>query len=903
MSMTPDELKEILLQVTNRIQNTSGDKLQLSKLEDIKRILQKIQDSADKNNFKDSANTIGKIIASEIASKLSGLRPPTSNNNPKIEDLINNEFKNARQEFIDAFREFTKTLQATQRNLGGQNAGNNSNSSNNNNNQNSGSSNSPSRGSVLDIDKASRVSALRVAFASVATAGLGAAKMAVESLEDSASAYRRMQSLGQSFTQDGNNAQGGIVGMRAAANDAGMTLEAFVKALESGGTGMRQLGGRDFAALSIGLRNSLSSIGNLALTVDQTNSALSDYIEIQKYNRSSEKLTQTNVNQGFKEMMLNATGLAAAFGMTRDEVNKGGVAAAKDADFQATIATLPEELKQKLDPIADILSKTPAQKEMFTAALNQALGNAPTESSARMQLANPALFEGMADTLREFVRNGGDQQKMLEELQRAGVAGEQYTKRNAASAQTFSSQTDPVFVAGRQASQTAKTLAGIDPKLAMEGIRNAQNPDNPTVQTLNIEGSRSKIAATVENMATGLMIGARDTISSLLNNFHQIANKGLSENTTVRDIAQNDPTIRAVDKAGAAMAEALGPTGLAVVAFTAALVSSLPSITSAVSGFVKDMALIRFGLMGIGAVSAASTAAAGAGAVGAGAAGAGAVGGIVAGAGLLAATGVGAYGTYLNYQNNMATEDREKLAHTMGYNTSASSTSDETGQISNTFSRNNKSFSDSDVNEILKRASASKQPITPELLSKIENQISTIKKIESEMGALKTLQYGFMTEEKKKLLQTDIAKKMNLADPNATLEPAVPPAIETPLPVAPIPPAIETPLPVAPAPINTPVAPEPITSTPGPMSSNGAASKPSVNTASNTAANLPIPEDPQKIINATLMEMASKQIATINNLNTAMQEQNFIIAGLMTKIEANTSETSRNVLRNPNQII
>jgi len=293
----------------------------------------------------------------------------------------------------------------------------------------------------------------------LAEAGIGAAD-ALSRLDGSASGVAQIFSgiplFGKAFTavagaaddvvksynavsQTGASFGGSISNFAKSASEAGMTMDQFAAVIKANGQGMMGFGttveggAANFAKVSKQLRATSGDLYALGYSTQDINNGLAKYGDLLKQQGLQGKKSNAELAQGAKAYLKEIDLLAKVTGEERSQVESRMAAMAKDAQFQASMAGLGENVRNSflavtgglpkgLDDFAkDIMSTGTATTEE-----NQKLMAMMPQSAAMLQQMNAKMQRGEAVTLDERNRLNNlmkeEGAKNLKNIKSAGAA-------------------------------------------------------------------------------------------------------------------------------------------------------------------------------------------------------------------------------------------------------------------------------------------------------------------------------------------------------------------------------------------------------------------------------------------------------------------------------------------------
>jgi hypothetical protein len=495
--ITNNEMQTLLGRLSEDLDNTKGDSVTAEKLESIKKILQKIQSDIAKSSTHQNATAIGKAVAAAISSQANNAKSNTSKNNQS--DVVNAAVVRARQEFISEYEKVTDALKSYGATIG-------------NSGSRSQANGSPFNSAFATIEKDAKLTAVGEIIQKVGKGFIDALKGVIGTIGQSIDSFREMSNIGQTFG-------GSIIGMRDAARAGNMTLAQFTKSLSEGSVGLRELGGTNFAAMSKSLRESMSSVGDFGMTIDDTNKALSEYIDQQRFTTNLNTINQSSLNKNFKDMILNTTNLSGAFGIARTQIIKDAAALAQDPNQNALLSAVDPSKRQDINNvIAAGNAQDPATGKLLREAFSASIGNYQDSDIALTQSANRTTFTGVESAFQDYESGKINAQQLLSAIQKSGKAGSAgYTAMGNISAYANSqSSFGQSFAQGDLVDQNISNLAIKNGAAAQDG---AANPTPETAAMLQLQEATNKVAVAFEAAQTTLMRTTEKSTTVLLNDY------------------------------------------------------------------------------------------------------------------------------------------------------------------------------------------------------------------------------------------------------------------------------------------------------------------------------------------------------------------------------------------------
>lgn len=406
MSLTSDEAKILLENLSTRLNNTSGDKETVKALNQVTEAINQSIRTLETN--KEAASRSNATLAKSIASNIRSNGGFNATSNPKNSN-IDKELANWNKAFGDTRQSVTdldKSLRGATGSVSMFGKG----------------MDKVSTGIGNTISGLSKLDGTVTSFASVATSmisgfalgrGVGIVLKSLTSTVDTAiDSYR-------SLTNAGQNLGGNLLEISKIANQNGMKMEDFTKALLSGSQGLKQFGGRNFAEASNRLRIATRGFSDLGMNMNSVNDALSDYAEMQRVSGSLEELNTKGFVNTFQTIIKNGTSLAGAFGTSRDEILKAAADLKKSPEIAALTQNLSRDAQDRVTQFLGAI-KDDTLRERAKEALGATQGDY-SERYAQLMVSAPDLMSSLERVMSNVI-NGGSLQESLEDLKKSGRA-------------------------------------------------------------------------------------------------------------------------------------------------------------------------------------------------------------------------------------------------------------------------------------------------------------------------------------------------------------------------------------------------------------------------------------------------------------------------------------------------
>lgn len=160
-------------------------------------------------------------------------------------------------------------------------------------------------------------------------------------LTDSITVLNDMYQVGITFT-DGMNE------MRMAAATSALTLDEFSKVIIENSAVIAKMGrhgARDFGLMSLAVRDSLRPFGQLAMTSEEVNSFLGEYLEIQRQQDLLDSMTRVQQANAATAYMRSLNDWTQALGKSKKELAESTKKVFDDIGVRARLRSMPEELR------------------------------------------------------------------------------------------------------------------------------------------------------------------------------------------------------------------------------------------------------------------------------------------------------------------------------------------------------------------------------------------------------------------------------------------------------------------------------------------------------------------------------------------------------------------------------
>ena len=237
----------------------------------------------------------------------------------------------------------------------------------------------------------------------------------------------------QKASAGGASFGGSLQSFSASASAAGMTMDKFAGLVAKNGESMRFLGGntddgaKRFANIAGSLRKVSGDLYNLGYSTEDVNEGLANYTKLAMQGGKNSNMTNAQLVSGTKSYLKEMDLLAKVTGETRKQQEDAQAKLAQDAQYQAAMAGMSEDVAASFrntvtglpGPLRDV-----AKDIMAT-------GTATTEESQKFMATMPESAAMMRDFAAKTQRGEeislAERNKLNETLRKEGkAAGEQY---------------------------------------------------------------------------------------------------------------------------------------------------------------------------------------------------------------------------------------------------------------------------------------------------------------------------------------------------------------------------------------------------------------------------------------------------------------------------------------------
>jgi len=226
---------------------------------------------------------------------------------------------------------------------------------------------------------------------------------------DSMDTYRSLNSIGQTFG-------GSVLNMQLAAAQARMPLGEFSAALTKNSQLVSVIGAQGFGNLSKSLRSSLVDVGQLGLSLSDTNDIVAAYSQNMLTLGQKQVLSSRDATAGMRDLAVESSMLAAQSGKNRMELIKEASQALADPSLVTKAMTMQgaagEQFAAATQKSIMFMTSLPGEAgKLFSTMSSQAYGAGTSLFSAGAQMFTKAGMGGMVGIMDEYtqrVKNGDD---------------------------------------------------------------------------------------------------------------------------------------------------------------------------------------------------------------------------------------------------------------------------------------------------------------------------------------------------------------------------------------------------------------------------------------------------------------------------------------------------------------
>jgi hypothetical protein len=306
-----------------------------------------------------------------------------------------------------------------------------------------------------------------------------------KSIDFNANMFKTLSQQGAGFGKS-------VINMRNAAHDANMTLSQFTDLVQGNTTTFAALFGNvDTAMASLGaftreLRNrTQNELAEFGLNLEETSEMLMTQMELDRVRGATDEASRRNLIDRTVEYAKQLTKLSKLTGISVKELDEQNKAAAVEGTFQATLAGMDKDQRDRTVAMSTALSQiNPALGQMFKELV--AFGVPISEASRQMTILSKGA---VPDLMNSFNRGGINSEALIGGLREAFDLN----------------------------SPLAKALAQAG-MLGMDGVNEALNA------AAAITGTASNNLQEIMNMKdvdAGTIVGAREDLDKLLTEFQE----------------------------------------------------------------------------------------------------------------------------------------------------------------------------------------------------------------------------------------------------------------------------------------------------------------------------------------------------------------------------------------------
>jgi hypothetical protein len=384
VDITTQEMKDLLLKLGDRLNNTEGDTNTVSKLHDIKLILERMEKLQIKNNPRVYADLISKAIADAFNRQ----GPPNQLRNvasPNF-DIVDQGVVRSRAALVRELETLTASFRSARVQFG--------------------QGGFAQRRSLLpDLSNAGEAgkqlgelsaNAVRLKSAmALGAAGITAATAIISGLtplvNEQYDMYHQLSKYGQTFGGD-------MFAMTRAVAGARIPLDVMTNAMQHGTVALRQLGADGAANATRQLMISMRAVHNLGMSTEETVENLGVFAEQVKYQGGLDRIRNSSLDQTFQTMIKDTTTYSAAWGRSVEEIRRAAADIARDPRQHAWMAALAPEQRIRLTGIQAALPEgmrqdfASVQKYLATGRVDErasnVMRNAPQLFAAYQRIAH-----------------------------------------------------------------------------------------------------------------------------------------------------------------------------------------------------------------------------------------------------------------------------------------------------------------------------------------------------------------------------------------------------------------------------------------------------------------------------------------------------------------------------------
>lgn len=328
--------------------------------------------------------------------------------------------------------------------------------------------------------------------------GGGMTGKALDAVQDRIDEYKNLNNSGEDQFSS-------IQQMTNAVNDAHMSVQELSKAVQDS-QGARQLGGKDYAALTGALTRATNDMGNMALSFDQRQELMQEYLDIQNKQGNIRNLSQDQMVSGIKNLEKSSAETASILGMTRKEALEAQKAQAADANWTTFLNSmnLSQDQQDQANQGAAIVQSVGGDvANQLLKQLSQT-GTATGEAS-RLAGTDPDLYNAIK-TIADANRGG----KPLTQQEVSSIL-QQYGKNQNQALARFRSNVGTLGIGDNVGAFTASNQAAINARNLKDGVVADKTEDAGTRAAVGAEEAMRSLASVVREAADTLANSILDT--------------------------------------------------------------------------------------------------------------------------------------------------------------------------------------------------------------------------------------------------------------------------------------------------------------------------------------------------------------------------------------------------------
>lgn len=389
-----------------------------------------------------------------------------------------------------------------------------------------------------------------------------AVEIAKTAITERANSYRTMMANGQTFGGD-------ILQMSRVASSAGLSLKSFTDAIARSSMGLKQLGPEIFASTVYQVNLANNKFGDLGLTTQQTSQYMSDYMERLRISGHLQGQTATGISSSFRQIIQNATSLAAAVGTSRDKILEVADSIAKNQNNRALLhmagGTGGQNMTQYLSQLVNAMGGGPEATAMANAAMKASQGINTPDVAQYAQSMGPA-FQQMVQQLRQLGQMNSVASPTMMAQMGNSVIGQARTNLSGFNTRAMIAAGDE-FGDRQVALSNAFNDAHININAASAAQANQTTKQTSlTTGALGLQASGEAVTSAMEATTTAALTSIQQTLGKSLTAWNDAVLEGTHKyNDFVNNLPQNSLT-RGIDSVVGsvigALSGLLGPIGV-----------------------------------------------------------------------------------------------------------------------------------------------------------------------------------------------------------------------------------------------------------------------------------------------------------------------------------------------------